>query len=186
MNKLSEKILLLLLTGATLSICYTPRQYWRTIKIAGKEWKKINGGWGTVKKEELRYELRKLYQSKLVRRKENPDGSTAMVLTDKGKFRALNFHFQQMKIDRKDWDGKWRLVIFDIPEKFRVGRDSLRDKLKELGFYELQRSVFVFPYNCKDEIDFIIEFFSVRKHVRFGVLETIDNEEHLKDIFKLT
>ncbi len=42
MKPLSEKILLLLLAGVTLSICYTPRQYWKTIKIAGKEWKRIN------------------------------------------------------------------------------------------------------------------------------------------------
>ncbi len=178
MDSLSKKVLLLLLTGAALSISYTPRQYWRTVKLAGKEWKKIN-------KEKLRYEIRKLYQSKLVKKKENPDGSVTMVLTDKGKFRALTFHFQNMKIDRKNWDGKWRLVVFDIPEKFRLGRDSLRDKIKELGFYEFQKSVFVFPYNCKDEIDFIIEFFNIRKFVRFGILDTIDNEAHLKTIFKL-
>lgn len=179
MNSLGKKVLLFLLTGATLSICYTPRQYWRTIKIAGKEWKKIN-------KKELQYELRKLYQSKLVKRKENLDGSTTMVLTDKGRLRAITFSFQNMKIDRKDWDGQWRLVIFDIPEKIKWGRNALRRKIKELGFYELQKSVFVFPYECKDEIDFIIEFFGIRKYVRFGILKEIDNEKHLRTIFKLT
>lgn len=186
MNKLSEKVLLILLTGATLSVCYTSRQYWRTIKIAGREWKKIDREWDNVKKEELRYELRKLYQSKLIKKKENSDGSITMVLTDKGKFRALTFHFQKMKIDRKDWDGKWRIVVFDIPEKHRWGRDALRKKIKKLGFYELQKSVFVFPYDCKNEIDFIIEFFEIRKYVRFGILESIDNGQHLKEIFKLS
>ncbi len=179
MNSLGKKVLLSLLTGATLSICYTPRQYWRTIKIAGKEWKKIN-------KIELQYELRKLYQSKLVERKENSDGSTTMVLTDKGRLRAITFNFQNMKIDKRDWDGQWRLVIFDIPEKIKWGRNALRRKIKELGFYELQKSVFVFPYDCKDEIDFIIEFFGIRKYVRFGILKEIDNEKHLRTIFELT
>ena len=178
MKPISQKILLLLLTGVALSLSYTPQRYWRTIKIAGKEWKNIN-------KKEVQDEIRKLYQSKLIKRKENSDGSITMLLTNKGKFRALTYRFEEMRIDKKNWDGKWRLVVFDVPEKFRVGRDSLREKIKELGFYELQKSVFVFPYKCKDEIDFIIEFYGMRKYVRYGVLEEIDNEKHLKQIFKI-
>lgn len=108
-----------------------------------------------------------------------------MVLTDKGKLKALNYKFEEMRIDKKDWDGKWRLLIFDIPEKIRQGRNSLREKIKNLGFYELQKSVFIFPYECKNEIDFIVEFFGIRRYVRFGILETIDNEKHLKQIFRL-
>ncbi len=179
MKPLSQKVLLILLTGVALSLSYTPQRYWRVLKVAGKEWKNIN-------KKELQDEIRKLYQSKLIKRKENPDGSITMVLTDKGKFRAIIFSFQNMRIDKKNWDSKWRLIVFDIPEKFRVGRDSLREKIKELGFYELQKSVFIFPYNCKDEVDFIIEFYGMRRYVRFGVLEEIDNEKHLKKIFKLS
>jgi len=108
-----------------------------------------------------------------------------MVLTDKGKLKALTYKFDEMKIEKKDWDGKWRLLIFDIPEKIRQGRNSLREKIKQLGFYELQKSAFIFPYNCKDEIDFIIEFYRLRKYARFAVLESIDNEKHLKQIFSL-
>lgn len=178
MKPLSQKILLILLSGLALSFAYTPRQYWRAVKIAGKEWKNIN-------KKEVQDEIRKLYQSKLVKKKENLDGSITMVLTDKGKLKALTYKFDEMKIEKKDWDGKWRLLIFDIPEKIRQGRNSLREKIKQLGFYELQKSAFIFPYNCKDEIDFIIEFYRLRKYARFAVLESIDNEKHLKQIFSL-
>ncbi len=176
MKPLSEKILLLLLAGVTLSICYTPRQYWKTIKIAGKEWKRIN-------QRETKEEIRKIYRSKLVKKKENKDGSITFILTDKGKLKALTYKFEEMRIDKKDWDGKWRLVFFDVPEKIRRGRDALRDKIKELGFREIQKSVFIFPYDCKNEIDFIIEFFGMRKHVRFAILEEVDNEKHLKELF---
>ncbi|KKQ23373.1 MAG: Repressor in the phenylacetic acid catabolism [Parcubacteria group bacterium GW2011_GWA2_37_10] len=178
MKPLSQKILLILLSGLALSFAYTSRQYWRAVKIAGKEWKNIN-------KKEVQDEIRKLYQSKLVKKKENLDGSITMVLTDKGKLKALTYKFDEMKIEKKDWDGKWRLLIFDIPEKIRQGRNSLREKIKQLGFYELQKSAFIFPYNCKDEIDFIIEFYRLRKYARFAVLESIDNEKHLKQIFSL-
>ena len=178
MKPLSEKILLLLLSGIVLSVCYTPRQYWKTIKIAGREWKKIN-------QEEAKEEIRRIYRSKLVKKETNKDGSITLVLTDKGKLKALTYRFEEMRIDRKDWDGKWRILTFDVPEKVRWGRDALRDKIKKLGFYELQKSVFVFPYDCKNEIDFIIEFFNIRQYVRFGILESIDNEKHLKKIFKI-
>ena len=55
MKPLSQKILLILLSGLALSFAYTPRQYWRAVKIAGKEWKNIN-------KKEVQDEIRKLYQ----------------------------------------------------------------------------------------------------------------------------
>lgn len=178
-NNLKEKILLLFFAGLSLSFTYSLHKQWRIFKEVGREWRKIND-------RKLRLEIRKLYQSKLLERKENADGSFSFILTNKGKIRAITYRFDEMKIEKKDWDGKWRIVIFDIPEKIRKGRDALRDKLKKLGFYELQKSVFVFPYECEDEIDFIIEFFNLRRYVRSGVLEKIDNDLHLKKIFKLT
>ncbi len=178
MKPTTQKILLLLFTGVALSLSYTPRQYWRTLKGVSKEWKKIN-------KKELKYGINKLYESKCVRKNENKDGTVTIIITDKGKLKALNYKFEEMRIDKKNWDGKWRILTFDVPEKVRWGRDALRDKIKKLGFYELQKSVFIFPYECKNEIDFIVEFFGIRRYVRFGILETIDNEKHLKEIFKL-
>ncbi len=50
------------------------------------------------------------------------------------------------------WDKKWRVVIFDIPEELSRERVKFRRKLKSLGFYMLQKSVFIFPYPCEEEI----------------------------------
>jgi len=55
------------------------------------------------------------------------------------------------------WDRKWRIVFFDIPEKHRRARDALREKLKEIGFREFQQSVFIQPYPCTDEINFLVD-----------------------------
>ncbi|MEK7562216.1 MAG: hypothetical protein AAB509_00850, partial [Patescibacteria group bacterium] len=152
MSALKEKILLLLMGGLAFGCSYTPQNQWKVIKTVSNEWKNIN-------KKELHAEIHRLYRSKLVKKITNPDGTFTFVLTDKGKLRALTYNFENMKIERKDWDGKWRFVVFDVPEKFRIGRDALRGKIKKLGFYELQKSVFIFPYKCQDEIEFIIEFF---------------------------
>lgn len=178
MKSFQKKILLLLLAGIALSLCYNSRQYWRTIKSASREWQKIS-------KKDLQREINNLYKSKSISKKENSDGTVTITITNKGKLKALTYRFDEMRIDKKDWDGKWRILTFDVPEKVRWGRDALRDKIKKLGFYELQKSVFIFPYDCENEINFIIEFFNIRKHVRFGVLESIDNEKHLKEIFRL-
>ncbi len=177
-NALKQKILLLLFGGLAIGFTYHPRRQWQIIKSVSREWRRIN-------KNKLQEEIRKLYRSKLIERKENSDGSFTFVLSTKGKIKTLNFRFEEIRLSRKDWDGKWRLVVFDIPEKLRRARDALREKLKELGFYELQKSVFVFPYQCEDEIDFVIEFFEMRRYVRTILAERIDNELHLKEVFGL-
>ncbi len=178
MSSVNKKILLLLSAGVAFGYSYTPQRQFKILKTLSREWKKLD-------RKKLKQAIRELYRSKAIEIKENPDKSYTLILTNKGKVRALTYHFQDMKIKKEKWDGKWRIVIFDIPEKLRNGRDTLRQKLKNLGFYELQKSVFIFPYKCEDEIEFIIEFFNLRKYVRFGILETVDNELHLKKIFKL-
>jgi len=178
MSPTKQKILLTLLTGVALGFSYSPNMQYRIIKEMGREWKKIN-------KEKLKRDIRDLYRSHLIEEKENSDGSLTYVLTKKGKLKALTYHFNEMKIKKPKWDGKWRIVIFDIPEKLKLTREYLRQKLKDLGFWELQKSVFVIPYPCEEEIDFIIEYFNIRKYVRCGILETIDNDLHLRKIFKL-
>lgn len=178
MTEIKKKILILLLTGVALGFTYSPNRQFRLLRAAAREWKKIN-------EEKLKKEIRTLYRSRLIEAKENPDGSFSYVLSDKGKMKILTYHFQEIKIKKEKWDGKWRLVIFDIPEKLKAYRNAFREKLKKLGFYELQKSVFVFPYPCQNELDFTIEFFNLRKYVRCGILESIDNELHLKKIFNL-
>lgn len=174
-----QKILLLLFGGLALGFSYTPQRQWKVLRAIAKEWKDMD-------KRTLKEEIRKLYRSQLVEKRENPDGSITFVMTKKGKLQTLTYKFNQMKIDApKHWDGKWRIVIFDIPEKLRHGRDALREKLISLGFLELQKSVFVFPFECEKEIEFIVEFFLLKPYVRYGVLDYIDNALHLKQRFQL-
>ncbi|MCH7763134.1 MAG: hypothetical protein IIB95_05255, partial [Candidatus Marinimicrobia bacterium] len=63
----------------------------------------------------------------------------------------------------------WRIVIFDIPEKRKKARDAINLKLKELGFHPIQKSTFIFPYECRNEIDFVAEHFFVRKYINYIV-----------------
>ncbi len=78
------------------------------------------------------------------------------------------------------------MVAFDIPEKYKMGRDALRKKLKKIGFCEMQKSVLITPFDCEKEISGLIKYFELGKYVRFGVLEKIDEEKQFEKIFKLS
>ncbi len=175
----SQKALLLFVGGLTLGLSPSPKHFFRIAKSIHHDWQKI-------KREELYLAIRNLYKSKLVEEREESDGQTVLIISESGKRKVLTYKLDEMIIRRpKIWDKKWRLVIFDIPENRKKFRDALRRKLKELDFYELQKSVFVFPFECQNELDFIIEFFQLRPYVRCGLLQSIDNDLHLRKIFKL-
>lgn len=73
-------------------------------------------------------------------------GKVVFKLTDAGADQVVR---EKLKIeDSKEWDGLWRLVIFDIPEDQRIARDLLRFKLKEWGFKQIQKSVWATKRNC--------------------------------------
>lgn len=175
-----RKILLLLATGLALGLTHRPDQYFRIIKSASREWRRIN-------RQSLHEAIRKLYQSKLIDYKENDDGTVSLVLTENGKNKTLRYNLDEIKIKKPArWDGLWRLVIFDVPENLREGRNALADKLKELGFYPLQKSVFIYPFECRDEVDFIVEIFNLRPYVRFLIVKKADIDLDLKHKFKLS
>ena len=114
------------------------------------------------------------------------DSQQILTLSENGKKRVLLFDLHRMTIKKqKRWDGYWRIVIFDIPEGRKQGREALRSKLKQLGFYQLQKSCFIYPYECKSEIDFISEMFEVSPYVNFIVAKEIEGAPFLQKFFGL-
>ena len=178
MNNTREKILLLLLGGITLSLCYTQYQQEKVVKAISREWKKI-------KPKELREGVSYLYRLGFVGKEEKEKGISRIFPTKKAKLRFLEIKLDNIKNKKVKWDKKWRMVAFDVPEKYKLGRDALRRKLKKIGFCELQKSVLVTPYECKKEISELVKFFKMEKYVRFGILEYVDNEAKLGKFFKL-
>lgn len=109
------------------------------------------------------------------------DGAEVIEITEKGKQRSLRYDFEDMKIETpKRWDGLWRVVTYDIKENRKRGRDLFVIRLKELGFYPYQKSIFVFPFPCKDEIDFMKEHLFLGDSIHYIEATHIDNEEELK------
>ncbi len=109
-----------------------------------------------------------------------------IALTEKGKRKAGWLQINDLKIKRpKKWDGKYRLVIFDIAQIKKVYREAFRGKLKELGFFPLQKSVWIIPFDCRDETELLKEFFGLSdRELRLIIAENIGNDGFLRKIFR--
>lgn len=86
---------------------------------------------------------------------------------------------------KKAWGGKWFLATFDVPEKERIKRYHLRKFLKEIGFYPYQQSVYVFPYECKKEIELVKKIVEGAKYLNYIVAESLERETELKTYYGL-
>lgn len=160
-------------------MCRSPSKQWKIIKELQKE---LEG----LKKQDLDYSINALYSAKLISQKWNKDGTATMILTDAGKKISLTYDMEKMKVKSHNrWDGEWRIVTFDFPERLKKVRDSFRFQIRRMGLIEFQKSVFVHPFDCRNEIDFVIEFYNARKYVRYIVARSIDNELDLKRRFGL-
>jgi len=177
-QKLTEKILLHLADCIDFGFDYRVK---KGLGISGK----ILRGFVKIKEKDFRDAITDLKKSKFIEKKMNYDGSVAISLTDRGKLRALNIQFKKLNNKKEHWDRRWRMVAFDIPEEFKKGRNALRYRLRLAGFYELQESLFLYPYDCEKEIKTFIELFKLKKYVRFALLEFIDNQDDIKRIFGL-
>lgn len=107
-------------------------------------------------------------------------------LTENGTKVFLRFNYENLEIKQvRIWDRSFRMVIFDIPETKRNARDSLREKMKELGLVKFNDSVWVYPYPCQKEIDFIANYWGIGRYVHFALVKNVTNRDYLEKYFKL-
>ena len=107
-------------------------------------------------------------------------------LTDAGN-NALGKTVEKTRalLNKKHWDGKWRVAIFDIPQKYSPLRRKVRDVLKRAGFIQLQQSVWIFPHESEDLVKLIKKESQLAQFILYGVLERIENEKRLLKLFRL-
>lgn len=105
-------------------------------------------------------------------------------LTPKGKKRARFYFIKKARIKRQNkWDGKWRVVIFDIREDKRTKRDCIRNWLKNLGIVALQKSVYTYPFDFKRELNLMIGALVLYQGVKYMICDIIEGEEELINHF---
>jgi len=140
-----------------------------------------------------KYPKKKVYDNFYLLRKrgyiklERKNNQIYISLTQEGKKKAGLFQIDDLKIKKpKKWDRKWRVLIFDIAQLKKIYREALRGKLKVLGFYQLQKSVWVHPFDCKAEIKMLKDFFGLSdREIRLIVAENIGEYGEIKKFFKM-
>lgn len=122
---------------------------------------------------------------KVVKKDENKEGAIFEICLEKqGSQKVVRESFGDLTITKPaQWDGVWRIVVFDIPERHKWAREGFRDKLKQLNFYQIQDSVFAFPYDCRREIEFICSVFSISDYIRYLEVKTLFFDNDLRDFY---
>lgn len=116
---------------------------------------------------------------------EKHDGKSYARITNTGRnLLALEREKAKLRnLKKRRWDKRWRVVIFDIPEHRRKIRDRLRKIMLDVGFYRLQDSVWVFPYDCEDFVTLLKSELRVGSAVLYMIVEHIENDKHLQAHF---
>ncbi len=128
-------------------------------------------------RKRIREALERLHRKRLVTYHERGK-ETFIKVTEEGHAYLKKFEFDDMRLRPAGrWDGKWRMVIFDIPETLVRERNALRQKLRDLGFHQLQKSAWIYPHECHDEIDSISQFLAIDRHVVYLESESVGQQE---------
>ncbi|MBI3627386.1 MAG: hypothetical protein HY220_01365 [Candidatus Sungbacteria bacterium] len=122
--------------------------------------------------------LHRLRKRRMVKFK-TKNGKTYLQITESGKTYLKHFELEDLTLNIPEhWDGAWSVILFDIPETKRNGRDSLRVKLRDLDCYQFHKSVFVHPAPCENEIDFITELFRLQPYVTVFRTKSLGRQEY--------
>lgn len=129
-----------------------------------------------------------LRKKKLIDIQEQKDGSIRVFLTENGKKIILQYELENLKIEKpKKWDRKWRVIIYDIPHSLRRCSDAFRRKIRELGMYQLQKSIWIYPYDCIKELDFLCAVYQIplKDYVLYFKAEELPKQKEIKQFFGL-
>lgn len=135
-----------------------------------KKWEKFNS-W------RLRQIIKRLQKQKVVEIKNG-----IVQITERGKKKLLKFNLEEMSLTKKR-DGKWRLVIYDVSNLRNEQRFLFRSMLKRLKFLQLQRSVYLTPFVCENEIEYLRQLFTIGNEVVILKVSGIENEQTYKNYF---
>lgn len=142
-------------------------------------WKQFNSRY-------LRSAIARLRKEKLITIEER-EGEEIVTLARYGKQRILKYSLNTLTIEKpRSWDGRWRLIVYDVPKQKKHLRDLFRETLKNLGFYQLQKSVWLYPYPCEPQITFLREYYGVGNEVVYVVATTLEDDSPYRTYFGLS
>ena len=140
-----------------------------------KEWEKFNL-W------RLRQVIKRMQSSKLVEMKEE-NGMSVIRITENGKRKLLKYDIEKMKLDERHWDGKWRLIVYDVAHAKKSQSELFRKAIRKLNLLKLQKSVYLTPFKCEDEIEYLRQVFGIGRETLILKVGQLENELAYKRYF---
>ena len=132
-------------------------------------------------KEYISNSCRRLLRQGLLR-----EENGCLSITPEGSSLLRHLQLQDIRLKKpKRWDGKWRVLIFDIPQTKNLLRDKLRRTLMAIGFIRLQDSVWIYPYDCEDLITLLKTDFRVGDQMLYMIVDSLENDDQVKEDFDL-
>lgn len=121
---------------------------------------------------------------------ESSKGNVVITFSKEGRRRAELWGAGKIlntKLKEKiKWDKKWRIVLFDLNNTKTIQRNAIRMFLKRCGFMLMQKSVWVYPYDCEKEVEFIRGFFLLSdREFRFVTCDNIGDDSYFMKAFNL-
>lgn len=116
------------------------------------------------------------------------NGKKYLEITEEGR-RALDLSIARTTAParkKRRWDRRYRMVIFDIPERRRAVRERLRRLMREFGFLRLQDSIWISPYDCEELIALLKTELKVGKDILYVIADSIENDAWIKRHFDLS
>lgn len=108
-----------------------------------------------------------------------------MRLTVRGNSMIQFLEAKHRSAKKPRWDGRWRVLVFDVPEYRKTIRDKIRRTLIDIGFERLQDSVWIYPYDCEDLMLLLKAELRIGKDVRYMIVDELEGDTDLRKVFKL-
>ena len=100
------------------------------------------------------------------------ENKQAIILTKEGISKALKASFVLEKSGKRK-DGKWIMLIFDVPVAHKQGRNLLKSILINLGYKLFQQSVWISPYDVSEKTEKLLQLYSLDDYVKIFIIEEI-------------
>ena len=181
-EKIQNKVLIILtrLTTQSSSLAFAPEAV--LIKKLG-----LNDGQKWKPSYQIRQALRRLEKKGLVKYQRTGRGWAAHLSPQGERVAGRLDAAERISIKKpKRWDGRWRIVVFDIWERRRAKRDRLRHLLQKAGFYKIQNSVWVHPYDCEELVAFLRADMHLGQGVLYIIADGIENDFQIRKHFNLS
>jgi phenylacetic acid degradation operon negative regulatory protein len=139
---------------------------------------------GKINIRRINQEIKRLHKRGLIEYIKHKNGIVSIRLTAAGREKIRSYEMDNLMIDKpKEWDGRWRVTIFDIPVTKNSSRELLRRKMKKLGFYKLQKSVFAYPYPCLEVVHYLRDYLGVKGDVEYLEADRLESQDKLIKYF---